>query len=232
MTVTSRWAPERPQTRPGGVLAPRPATLGAMHWFLLSVVAMGLALPALAEEEVPPAGASAPVEALYAALTGTMKAGDTLSLEARRARLEPTIDAAYDVGFMASKALGRHGRTLSAEQREEWTQTFRDLTVNTYATRFATFSGQEFSVDDVVASARGTAMVHTQILSPGSEPVDIRYRVRADAEGTWRIIDVFLNGTVSELALRRSEYSSVIRSDGYEALRDGLREKIAATPES
>ncbi|MGI9431564.1 MAG: ABC transporter substrate-binding protein, partial [Myxococcota bacterium] len=54
---------------------------------------------------------------------------------------------------------------------------------------------------------------------------------RADAEGAWRIIDVFLNGTVSELALRRSEYSSVIRSDGYEALRDGLREKIAATPE-
>ena len=132
---------------------------------------------------------------------------------------------------MAAKALGRYGRTLSSEQRAEWTHTFRDLTVNTYATRFAEFSGQEFAVDDVMPSARGTFLVLTRILSPGSEPVEIRYRVRADAEGVFRIIDVFLNGTVSELALRRSEYSSVIKSDGYEALQDGLREKIAATPQ-
>ena len=230
MTLTSRWAPDRSQPRSGRFAPARPATLRPMRLLLAAVLTMGVALPAFAED-TPPAEARAPVEALYAALLATMKAGESVSLEARRERLGPTIDAAYDVGFMAAKALGRYGRTLSSEQRAEWTHTFRDLTVNTYATRFAEFSGQEFAVDDVMPSARGTFLVLTRILSPGSEPVEIRYRVRADAEGVFRIIDVFLNGTVSELALRRSEYSSVIKSDGYEALQDGLREKIAATPQ-
>ena len=198
-----------------------------MRQLLIAILAAGVTLPAAAQE-TPPAAARAPVDALYAALLENMKEGEATPLETRRARLAPVIDAAYDMGFMAAKTLGRHGRTLSTPQRAEWTRTFRDLTVNTYATRFANFTGQAFEVDEVAPSARGTYLVHSRILSPGSEPVEIRYRVRADPAGAWRIIDVFLNGTVSELALRRSEYSSVIENEGYEALRDGLREKIAA----
>ena len=44
---------------------------------------------------------------------------------------------------------------------------------------------------------------------------------------------MYLNGTVSELALRRSEYSSLIKRDGFKALLAALDERIdtlAATP--
>ena len=50
--------------------------------------------------------------------------------------------------------------------------------------------------------------------------------MRANERG-WQIIDVFLSGTVSELATRRSEFSSVMRRGGAEALVDLLQKKAA-----
>ncbi len=90
-----------------------------------------------------------PIETLYTALLGAMKGGDGMGLEGRRAHVAPAVDAAYDVGFMASKALGRHWRGLEDEQRSAWIETFRQLTINTYASRFKSFSGQAFEVVDV-----------------------------------------------------------------------------------
>ena len=51
--------------------------------------------------------------------------------------------------------------------------------------------------------------------------------MRTAAAG-WRISDVFLSGTVSELALRRSEYGALMRREGFDALLAAVRKKIAA----
>jgi phospholipid transport system substrate-binding protein len=69
-------------------------------------------------------------------------------------------------------------------------------------------------------------MVRTRIIFVDEDPIELDYRLR-NAEGSWRIIDVFMNGTVSELALRRSEYSSVFKRDGFELLLSSLEEKSA-----
>ena len=45
-------------------------------------------------------------------------------------------------------------------------------------------------------------------------------------EDRWRIIDVYLNGTISELALRRSEYSSLIKREGFASLLAALDKRI------
>jgi phospholipid transport system substrate-binding protein len=62
-------------------------------------------------------------------------------------------------------------------------------------------------------------------VDPNDENVKLDYRLRA-ADGGWKIVDVYLNGTVSELALRRSEYSSLIKRKGLEALLAALDERI------
>ena len=68
-------------------------------------------------------------------------------------------------------------------------------------------------------------MVRTRIVPVDEDPVELDYRVRG-ADGSWRIIDVFMNGTVSELALRRSEYSALIKREGFTALLALLDERI------
>jgi phospholipid transport system substrate-binding protein len=71
-------------------------------------------------------------------------------------------------------------------------------------------------------------LVKTRIVRTEEAPVALDYRLRQGEGGEWRIVDVFLNGTVSELAMRRAEYSAVLKRDGYDGLIAALEEKIAA----
>jgi phospholipid transport system substrate-binding protein len=168
-----------------------------------------------------------PIEALYAVLVECLKNADALGLEGRRAKIAPAVEAGYDLPFMAEKILGRHWRALAEADRTRWTKTFGSLTVATYAEQMTGFTGQVFEVLKVEPSQRGTAVVYSQVLTPNEAPIAINYRMRPDGE-SWRIIDVYLNGTVSELALRRSEYAAVLQRDGFEKLVASIDDKIKA----
>jgi phospholipid transport system substrate-binding protein len=186
--------------------------------------------PAPAEVEgLPPDPATvrAPVEALYATLEDVMKRADELGFEGRYSLLEPVVNDAYDIEFMATRAVGRQFQRLPADQQAIWLATFGRLTVSTYADRFDGFDGERFEVGAVEASTGGTFIVRTVLHRPSDEPVQLDYRMRPDGPA-WRIVDVYLSGTVSELALRRSEYSGVLRRDGFDALRTAVEAKISA----
>lgn len=193
------------------------------------LVACALLVPASAIAE-PDAGlveARTAVESLYVVLSDCMQNAEALGLEGRREKLEPAIAESYDIPLMAAKVLGRHWRKLSDEDKTRWVTTFGRLTVATFAERFDGWEGEELVVDDAEAGARNTIVVHTRITRPKDEAVPIHYRLR-EREGRWRVMDVFLNGTVSELALRRSEYGSVAENEGIGPLIDQLEAKIAA----
>ena len=167
------------------------------------------------------------VERFYAELMEVMQRGEELAYEERYARLDPLVQQVYDLPFMSAKTLGRYWRDLPEQDRERWVSAFTRMTVSTYADRFDKYSGEQFEVLAVESSSHETLMVRTQIVPTDEKPVDLDYRLRG-ADRSWRIIDVFMNGTVSELALRRSEYSSVFKRDGFESLLSSLEEKIAS----
>ncbi len=167
-------------------------------------------------------GARAPIEAFYRALDQSMKAGDSLDLAARRAQLAPVIGKTFDLPLMAAKVLGRHWRDLKTEDQKRWIAAFSALTVKTYAEQFDENTGLVFEVGAVQAAPGGTALVRTKLERASDAPVAIDYRMRPDG-ASWRVMDIYLNGTVSELALRRSEYSSVFQRDGFEKLVSTLQ---------
>lgn len=196
------------------------------HTFLFALAWLS-SVAALSEEAADLSAARAPVVAFYLELTDTMKNAESLGLEGRRKKLAPAIEQAYDIPLMAAKVLGRHWRDLSDEDKGRWVETFRQITVSTYAERFDGWSGEELLVIDATVGARDTRIVHTKIGQPNADAVDIHYRMK-ERQGRWRIIDVYLNGTISELALRRSEYGSVIKADGLAVLIERLESKIEA----
>lgn len=193
----------------------------ATRFLLLAVL---LALPGAAS-----AGdlddARKPVEHLYAVLLECLQQADALGLEGRRNKIAPAVASGYDLPFMAEKILGRHWNALGDGDHTRWTDSFGGLTVATYAERMTGFTGQVFEVLRVEPSQHGTAVVYTQVVTPKEEPIAINYRMRDSGDG-WRIIDVYLNGTVSELALRRSEYAAVLQRDGFEKLVASIDQKV------
>ena len=149
--------------------------------------------------------------------------GDS-NFQGRFDKIEPAIEKAFDLEFMASKVLGRGWKELTPEQKTEWLSTFTRLTASNYAGRFVGEKGPAFETLDQKDGTHGTVVVRTQIVAPGKDDTELTYRLRETADG-WKVIDCYLNGTVSEIALRRSEYGAVLRRDGFDALVKAVNSK-------
>ena len=166
------------------------------------------------------------VEALHAVLLEVMRDAETLGYEGRSAQLAPVIPRHFDVEFMARKAVGRHWEKASDEEKQRYLDSFGRFMVANYAGRFDGYSGQSFETMGEESARSETLLVRTQLVDPTDENIELSYRLRQVPEG-WKIIDVYMDGTVSELALRRSEFSSVAKREGFDALIETLNAKIA-----
>ena len=173
--------------------------------------------------EIPSASSS--IDALHAALLDVMQNAETLGYPGRVEKLKPVIPGYFDVEFMARKAVGRHWKTANAQEKERYLAVFGRFMVANYAGRFDGYSGQSFETLSEEPARSETLLVKTQLVDPTDKNIELSYRLRETPDG-WRIIDVYMDGTVSELALRRSEFSSVAKREGFDALIDTLEAKI------
>jgi phospholipid transport system substrate-binding protein len=165
------------------------------------------------------------VERLHAALLGIMRSADELGYEGRFETLDPVVAETFDMPFMASKSVGRHWNELPEADQKRWLDVFARHVTATYAGQFTGYTGETFETLGEEPATRDTRVVRTRLTRPGEEDVHLNYRLR-EVGGKWRIIDIYLNGTVSELALRRSEYSSVLKREGFEKLVSTIAERV------
>jgi phospholipid transport system substrate-binding protein len=196
-------------------------TVRRRSWALVLTIAL-VASVARADEPA----ATRVIDQLHATLLRVMKESEALGFEGRYRQLTPVLEQCFDISFMAEKSVGRYWRTASEEERARLQVTFHRYLISNYAGRFTGYSGQQFETLGDEPALRNTVLVRTQIVDPDDDPVLLDYRLR-EMDGGWKIIDVYWNGTVSELALRRSEYSTVIQRDGMDGLLSALDDKIA-----
>ena len=190
-------------------------------------VAVVFSMAAAAHAAAPsPEAATKVVETLHAEMLAVMKQGKELGYAGRLAKLQPAIDAAYDFSFIAEKSVGLTWKDLDADQRAKLIDAIGRLAAATYAARMTDFSGEKFETLGTEPASQDTILVHTRIVPANGTPIPLDYRLR-DMDGSPRVVDVFYDGTVSELAMRRSEYSALLKKGGIQALLDALEKKIA-----
>jgi phospholipid transport system substrate-binding protein len=166
------------------------------------------------------------VERLNAAIGEVLPKAQELGYEGRFQRLKPAMEQAFDVEFMAEKSLGKHWKDLKDEQKKEWVDTFRDFMVATYAANLDRNTGQKFEVIGEEKAEHDTTLVKGRVVDPAAAPFDLTYRLHRTPKGP-RIIDVQFKNNVSELALRRADFTSLVARDGFDALLTTMRSRIA-----
>ena len=193
----------------------------------LAALVFGAALPAAAADMDP---AAQTVQTFYDTLLETMKQGKQLGFKGRYDRLKPAVEQAYDIPTMTKFVAGPGWTGFSAGDQQSLIQAFERMTVSNYAANFDSFGGEKFSVEPT-AQARGADKIVMSKLVTGSQTIPFNYRLRQSG-GAWRIIDVYLNGSISELATRRSDFGSTVTSGGapalikkIDALSDSLEKK-------
>lgn len=163
------------------------------------------------------------VRGFYDTLLSTMKNGPTLGQSGRYARLAPVVDRVFDVPSMTRLAIGPTWATLPPAQQQQLVEAFRHYIAATYADRFDSYSGQQLQITGE-RPYNADVIVQTKIVKSDGDTTQLDYLMRPN-QGSWRISDVFLDGTISQLAIQRSEFHSILRRDGVDGLVMALNRK-------
>jgi len=186
--------------------------------FAAAVLALIVSAPARSESAD---AAASRVNGFYQVLLSTMQQGKQLGLKGRYEKLAPVLSKTYDLASMAKTAVGPSWSEFTPEQQRDLVKAFTRMTIATYASRFDDFSGEQLDVVQTVDQPNGDKIVKTQIIQSNGKPVALNYLMhKSGAE--WKIMDVYLDGAISELATRRSEFGAILKSGGPDALISSL----------
>jgi len=164
------------------------------------------------------------VRGFYDALLTTMRNGPTLGQSGRYARLAPVVDRVFDVPSMTRLAIGSSWAALSPAQQQQLVEAFRHYIAATYADRFDSYSGQQLQVTGE-RPYNGDVVVQTKIVKSDGDTTTLDYLMRQN-QGSWQVSDVYFDGTISQVAIQRSEFYSILRRDGVDGLVMALNRKV------
>jgi len=194
-----------------------------MAWKAAALVSgIGLGMLSYPVHAAPSSGGDT-VKGLYEVLLNTMKNGRILGQSGRFAQLDPVIRRSFDIASMARLSIGSSWAGLSENQRQQITDSFGRYMSAIYADRFDSYAGQKLEVTGEQPASSGV-MVRSQIIKASGEPVKVDYMMRRNGEG-WLISDIYLDGAISEVATRRSEFSTILKNEGIDGLIAALNRK-------
>jgi phospholipid transport system substrate-binding protein len=189
----------------------------------LLILSLSLALTsAFAQDEAN--SAKQVVEKFQTELISVMKEGKKLGYAGRYAKLQDPVINSHDLPKIARVILGKDREALTPDQQKTLEDVIIRLSIASYAHNFKEFSGEEFAFDSEEETQRGQVVVHSHLNIPNDKPVKFDYMLK-ESEHNWRIINISANG-VSDLALKRSEYTSILQKEGFDSLITKINEKI------
>ena len=173
---------------------------------------LAFSLPAFAQSADP---AVATVEGFYDALTASMKSGGTP--KSRYEKLKPAVERAFDLPGMTALSVGPTWSTIAAGEQKQLVDAFSRMTIASYAANFDSYGGEKFPVEPA-STQRGNDKFVKSTLKPASgAAIPFNYRLH-QADGNWKIVDVYLNGNISQLAQKRSDFAATLASSGPQGL--------------
>jgi phospholipid transport system substrate-binding protein len=183
------------------------------------------AIPAWAETG--DASAIAPIERLNYALLAVMKAGEQTDFARRFSMLAPAAEGAFDFGAILRASVGPSWMTLAQTDKTRLLASFRRYTISTYVASFDHWTGQSLRISPSPRSLPdGRAVVQTFIVPRSGDPTELSYVMRQGAAG-WRATDVLAAGSISRVAVQRSDFIRLLSDGGARALMASLDRKVA-----
>ncbi len=188
------------------------------------VILMSAVIPLPATEAEFTDGPDVVIGQLQSNLIEAMKVGPEILYQGRYDRLDPIVRETHHIPYIARLTIGRHWREISNEERKEFVDRFGKYVVSGYASKFKKFKGEYFKRVSEKDLKRGRKLLVTDLYLDDGDTIRFNY-VLSQFEGDWQIINVIVKG-ISDLALKRAEFTSIIKRDGFATLLDKLAENV------
>jgi phospholipid transport system substrate-binding protein len=202
--------------------------IGRRGLLSLSVPALVAATSLQAARADTDADAAAPVKRLNTALLAAMKSGRDTSFPQRFAALDPAIEQTFDLNAVLAASVGLAWVGMPSDQKAQLMAAFRRYTVANYAANFDNYTGQTFRTAPTTRSVgNGDVIVSTEIIGSDGTSHKLDYVMHNTASG-WKAVDVLADGSISRVAVQRSDFRHLLNSGGAPALAAGLQRNVAS----
>ncbi len=190
----------------------------------LVLAAVALAPPAARGDNGSP---RALIDGFHDTLLAVMKDGPVLGFSGRYQRLLPAVERTFHLPVMIQVAAGTVAwNRASAAQQKAVVAAWTHFSTGTYAKNFKSHGGERFETVGERPGPQNTTLIDTRLIKSDGAAVEITYVLKPSPEG-WRAVDIIVDRGISELALRRSEFSRDIKDGGVDALVATLARKSA-----
>lgn len=203
----------------------RRLNLAAAAVALMALAAPILAAPAAALEEAEAKDARAVVAKLADDLSTLAARTESLPRAQSVEEAHAILRDSFDLERIAAATVGRSRfQAWDAVQRRDYVDAFIRYTLATQTGALTRYEQEKLSIDSVAEAPNGLLMVRTNYTG-GDEPSTVDFMLARNEEGRLKIVDLIVDGAVSQLQLRRAEFSSVLQNKGYDGLMEILRTK-------
>ena len=179
-----------------------------------------------APAETAPADATSTIKRFNGALLAAMKSGGRTDFSRRFQALAPEVDQAFDLSAVLSVSVGPSWASLSPDQRSRLLDAFRRYTVASYVANFDSYAGQDFTVSPATSSLGvDRVVVQSHVVKISGEATELDYVMKRTPFG-WKVVDVLAGGSISRVAVQRSDFRRIL-SNGGDALLASLQRKTS-----
>ncbi|WP_158930746.1 ABC transporter substrate-binding protein [Acidisphaera sp. S103] len=193
---------------------------------LFAATAAALLCSALPVRAADDQAAIAPIQQLIGGLEQVMKAGMGASFSQRFAMLAPIVDRTFDLTAILRESVGAPWASLPPNQQAMLADAFRRYTVATYVNSFDSSDGTRFEVKPETRAVGNQQVVQTKIIPKSGDSHELDYVMRDGGSG-WRAVDILADGSISRVAVQRSDFRRLLARGGAEALVASLKSKSA-----
>ena len=154
-----------------------------------------------------------------------MRTGRATPFPDRFRTLAPVIDRVYELTTVLRVSVGLRWPSFDEKTRKELMDAFRAFTIASFVGNFDKYEGEKFEVLPETRLAGSDRVVQTRIVSQTGEPIRLDYVMQPSAAG-WRVTDVLADGTISRVAVQRSDFRALLAHGDAAELIASLRRKV------
>ena len=127
------------------------------------------------------------------------------------------IEDTYAIKKMSKIILGKYWSEASDIEKNEFSKKFVEFISSNYLKRFANVNKLEIKYEKTEEIGEKYIMVFTQFKFTINDSLKINYLLIRD-EKNWKIFDVLLDGSISEIATKKSEFNKILEKGGINSL--------------
>ncbi|MBK9266817.1 MAG: ABC transporter substrate-binding protein [Polyangiaceae bacterium] len=152
---------------------------------------------------------------------------ELLSKSGTDAKVSATLDEVLDYQTMAEASLGTEWAARTDAEKAQFSDLLKQLVRRSYERNIK--KTLNYNIEYIGETEKNShIIVKTKAVSKTdkrAEPIEITYKL-AQKDGKWRIQDITTDG-VSLISSYRSQFTKIIRKDGFPTLIKKMKDKIA-----